>query len=524
MKQTIAGIGLVCLIVVCMSDTVNAQFIDQGFGAGFSYGGTQGNTEENNGRINYIARGYLRTGLLPHIAAELGFSSGRINGKTFESRVHSAELRALYSPFDIGPSNLYLYAGIGSLHSQHYDISDDLHRYKGDDPAMAFIPVGLGYQTILRSRVALELYGGWNYLLSDWLNSIASGVDDEFWTFSIGLTWIGEGGDADSDGDGLLNSEERELGTDPNNPDTDEDGLKDGAEVHSHSTNPLLADTDGDGLKDGTEVLDANSNPLLPDTDGDGLTDGAEVLTHKTNPTAADTDGDGLGDGDEVNRYKTNPLNADTDGDGLADGPEVSKHKTDPLKKDTDGDTLTDGEEVQKYSCNPLSIDTDSDGLKDGDEVHTHRTRPDVMDTDKGSVGDGDEVKRGTDPLDPADDVQLEAEVGQALVLEGIVFNTGSADILPESEGILKKAYNTLKFNPEIVVEIHGHTDSRGSRALNMRLSRQRAEAVLEWLAARGIDPERLSAKGFGPDKPAASNDTEEGRAKNRRIEFVRTK
>ena len=514
---------LIVLLVVAATDA-SAQFVDQGFGAGFSFGGTIGNTEENNGRVNYIARGYLRQGLMPHLTAELGLSSGRINGRTFESRAHAAELRALFSPFDLGNSNVYAYAGIGSMHSQHYDISNDIHRYKGDSPAMAFVPVGLGLQTMLKDQIALELYGGWNWVIGDNLNAVASGANDEFWTISLGLTWVGEGGNADSDGDGLTNREERTLGTDPGNPDTDGDGLNDGAEVNRHGTNPLLADTDGDGLTDGAEVNAQSTDPLNPDTDGDGLGDGAEVNMHKTKPTAADTDGDGLNDGAEVNTHKTDALAADTDKDGLKDGAEVNRHKTDPLKADTDGDGLSDGDEVNRYNCDPLKIDTDGDTLGDGDEVNKYKTRPDVADTDQGSVGDGVEVGRGTNPLDRTDDVQLETTVGVALVLDGIVFNTGSADILPESEEILKKAYNTMKFNPDIVVEIHGHTDSRGSRALNMRLSRERAESVLNWLVERGIDRGRLSSKGFGPDKPAASNATEEGRQANRRIEFVRTK
>ncbi|MCZ7553623.1 MAG: FHA domain-containing protein [Anaerolineales bacterium] len=79
----------------------------------------------------------------------------------------------------------------------------------------------------------------------------------------------------DSDGDGLINSAELAAGTDPNNPDTDGDGLSDGLEVLTWKTNPLLADTDGDGLKDGVEV-ERGTNPLLRDTDGDGIEDAVD--------------------------------------------------------------------------------------------------------------------------------------------------------------------------------------------------------------------------------------------------------
>ena len=150
-------------------------------------------------------------------------------------------------------------------------------------------------------------------------------------------------------------------------------------------------------------------------------------------------------------------------------------------------------------------------------------------DTDGGSVNDGIEVARGTDPLNPADDVppkkeELKVEVGKAIVLEGIVFATGKADISPESETNLEKAYNTLDQNPDISVEIRGYTDNVGKKAVNMKLSQSRAEAVKAWLVKKGIAADRITAKGFGPENPIADNKTKEGRAQNRRIEFFRTK
>ena len=127
----------------------------------------------------------------------------------------------------------------------------------------------------------------------------------------------------DTDGDGLTDAQEADLGTDPNSADTDGDGLSDGAEVNQYGTDPLKADTDGDGLSDGAEVNSHNTDPLKADTDGDGLSDGAEVNQYRTNPLKADTDGDGLNDGAEVNKYKTNPNKADTDGDGFTDSQEI---------------------------------------------------------------------------------------------------------------------------------------------------------------------------------------------------------
>ena len=169
---------------------------------------------------------------------------------------------------------------------------------------------------------------------------------------------------ADFDGDGLSNELESRYGTDPNNPDTDNDGLSDGDEVNIYKTSPVDYDTDNDGLGDGKEI-ELKTNPLDIDSDDDGLKDGEEVESYHTNPLKPDTDGDGIIDREEIFIYATNPLAIDTDGDGLSDGDEIKAYETDPLKKDADGDGLSDGEEI-KIGTNPIDADTDDDGYVDG--------------------------------------------------------------------------------------------------------------------------------------------------------------
>ncbi|MEZ4432250.1 MAG: hypothetical protein R3F65_07535, partial [bacterium] len=136
----------------------------------------------------------------------------------------------------------------------------------------------------------------------------------------------------DTDGDGLSDVEEGQLGTDPANPDSDGDGLRDGFEV-AFGFDPLAPgdgalDPDGDGLSN-MEEQDAGTDPTLADGDEDGLDDAAELLAG-TDPYRADTDGDALPDGREV-ALGTNPLVADTDGGGQTDGREVDVDGTDPL-------------------------------------------------------------------------------------------------------------------------------------------------------------------------------------------------
>jgi outer membrane protein OmpA-like peptidoglycan-associated protein len=103
-----------------------------------------------------------------------------------------------------------------------------------------------------------------------------------------------------------------------------------------------------------------------------------------------------------------------------------------------------------------------------------------------------------------------------------IFFETGKADIRPVSFGILDEVATALKDNPSVKhVVIEGHTDSKGAKATNLRLSKGRAEAVRTYLVKKGVEPARLEAKGFGSSRPIANNATAKGREENRRVEFV---
>jgi len=199
------------------------------------------------------------------------------------------------------------------------------------------------------------------------------------------------------------------------------------------------------------------------------------------------------------------------------------KYHTDPLKVDTDGDGLSDWDEVKTYNTDPLKTDTDGDGLTDGDEVKKYHTNPLKADTDGGGVNDGDEVRRGTDPLNPKDDIPKETiilEKGKTVVLEGVNFASGSATLTKASEKTLEKAYNALVASPDLVVEIAGYTDNVGKADMNVNLSARRAQSVKAWLVKKGIPAKRLTTVGKGMRDPIAPNDTADGRAQNRRIEF----
>jgi outer membrane protein OmpA-like peptidoglycan-associated protein len=111
-------------------------------------------------------------------------------------------------------------------------------------------------------------------------------------------------------------------------------------------------------------------------------------------------------------------------------------------------------------------------------------------------------------------------EKGANVVLNNIFFETGKATLSAQSTLELKKAIDLMKQNPSMIIEVGGHTDNVGDDATNIKLSTDRAKAVVAYLVKGGIPTQRLQAKGYGKSKPIASNETKEGKQMNRRTEF----
>ena len=255
----------------------------------------------------------------------------------------------------------------------------------------------------------------------------------------------------DSDGDGLTDGEERDLGTDPLDADTDNDGLTDREELAAGTpgafdagvdTDPLDADTDDDGLSDGEERIAGDdgfvTDPLDPDTDGDGLTDGLEVGRGPvpgglSDGTMIPYDGTGVGFvPDDDPSTTTDPTDADTDDGGVPDGTEDDNRdgrfdpgELDPLDPSDDvrldcgngvvdlGEACDDGGRVDgdgcsavctiepgwvcrlvPRECSPPDADPDGDGL-DNETEEDLGTDPFDADTDNDGIEDGDEVSSG---------------------------------------------------------------------------------------------------------------------------------
>ncbi|MFZ1987011.1 MAG: OmpA family protein, partial [Desulfatitalea sp.] len=113
-----------------------------------------------------------------------------------------------------------------------------------------------------------------------------------------------------------------------------------------------------------------------------------------------------------------------------------------------------------------------------------------------------------------------EMKVGETYIFKGVQFETNKADLKVSAYPALDEVAATLNAQPNLKVQIDGHTDSTGKRDYNQKLSQRRAESVMKYLNAKGIATERMTATGYGPDLPIASNDKAQGRAENRRVEF----
>lgn len=463
---------------------------------------------EGGTEFSWLARVMYRHAYTDDWSLEIGAGYGKYQGLDdtpwpsnyfYSTSFIPVDARMMITPFRMENTRPYFYGGLGLT---YYDVSIRPRQSLlspgelSESGLTLHIPLGLGMEYYVSEGFAIDLSIGGALSLTENLNYFnEEDLPDGYLKVGLGFTFSLEG-DPDPDRDGLTTDMEEKIGT-----------------------NPYKADSDGDGLSDSEEVNTYKTNPLKGDTDGDILSDYSEVKDHKTSPSKADTDDDGLSDYEEINTHRTDALKKDSDGDTLSDYDEIKTHKTDANKKDTDKDGLDDNDEINKYKTSPVKADSDGDTLSDKDELMKHKTNPLKTDSDNGTVADNVEISRGTDPNNAEDDV-IKKDV--AIILEGITFATGKADIKPESEAKLKEALKTLKTYSSIVVEISGHTDNVGSANSNEKLSQLRAESVKNWLVSKGVDSRRLEAKGYGEATPIADNSTKEGRAKNRRIEFKR--
>lgn len=216
----------------------------------------------------------------------------------------------------------------------------------------------------------------------------------------------------------------------------------------------------------------------------------------------------------------------------VAPAPAPAVAKPEPVDGDSDHDGVKDsvdscpstphGAKVDARGC---ELDSDSDGVADSRDScpdTAHGAKVDARGCELDSDGDGVADSRDSCP-DSKANARVDSkgcELAEVIVLKGVNFEIGSTKLTAESQSVLDDMAATLTKYSSMVVEVSGHTSNTGSISLNRRLSQQRADAVASYLAAKGVKPANLKAKGYGPDKPVADNATAEGRTANRRVEL----
>ena len=274
---------------------------------------------------------------------------------------------------------------------------------------------------------------------------------------------------------------------------------------------PDFMDSDGDGLRDSVDgcpsqpededgFADEDGCPEI-DNDLDGLEDSVDQCPDLAEDLDEFEDGDGCPDPDNDNDSVLDEVDGCSSAPEDLDGFEDTDGCPDP---DNDFDGILDAQD----QC-PSEVE-DVDGFEDEDGCPE-------LDNDRDGIAD----YQDTCP-DDATNQCVAARQGEMIKFYGkIVFETGKAKLQQSSMAVLEAVIQVLSTYRDIrLVEIQGHTDNVGGYEYNKRLSRLRAEAVRSYLIQNGIEPERLVAKGYGEDRSLRSNDREEGRAVNRRVEF----
>ena len=273
----------------------------------------------------------------------------------------------------------------------------------------------------------------------------------------------------------------------------------------------VRSDRDGDGIPDKQDACpddpedfdgfeDADGCPD-PDNDGDGIPDKQDACPDDPEDFDGFEDADGCPD-------------PDNDGDGI---PDVEDRCPDEAGladfagcPDTDADGIPDVEDLCPDHAGPAELDGCPDS--DGDGV------PDYRDACPDAPGPAGEDPKTSDGC-PKRVYVTESKVE---ITEKVFFDHGMSTIAKQSFPLLDDVASVFNANPQVLsVEVGGHTDPTGTEEKNLRLSQRRAEAVRAYLIDAGVEASRVTAKGYGSSQPIDTNRTEEGRSKNRRVEFV---
>jgi outer membrane protein OmpA-like peptidoglycan-associated protein len=398
--------------------------------------------------------------------------------KYFRTWLGIVDLNLNYYFKDEGTFRPYLTVGGGMLIWQlrYARWTDDLLSPSGFDMYGTQYNIsgntGLGFVLGLSDRFLLDFSGRYHYFYDQDLDNIGDGYDP----IRIGSDPYGNvknvrTGDANN---GLL---EFRIGLKflfGGPKDADGDGIIDKLDRDPKNAEDFDGFQDEDGMPD-------------PDNDNDGVLDELDQCPNIPEDVDGFEDLDGCPD-------------PDNDGDGIED----KDDKCPDEPEDFDGFEDEDG-------CPDL--DNDEDGIPDDKDMCPNK--PETFNGFEDEDGCPDEVPVKKEPP---------MKKGVTLIFPEVTFETGSANLAVQAKLTLDNVYDMLWEYKEVTIEIRGYTDNTGSAAINQQLSRKRAQAVKQYLINKGIESNRMIAFGYGKDSPIAPNNTREGRAKNRRIEFIRIK
>ncbi len=409
---------------------------------------------------------------------------GRVEGETRDLRIvywlANPRLQAVFHVTPNQRADLFFSAGAGLQHVQVLRDSEG----RGPDTNDRALYVNPSQDFIANAGPGLNLHiAGPLHLRTD-------------------LRWYGSfGPDATTDSEDTFQNLEWTLGLDFRGelpPDIDKDGIKNRADECPEDPED----------RDGFEDLDGCPDP---DNDEDGIEDRDDECDDEPEDRDRFQDRDGCPD-------------PDNDEDGIGDSKDKCANDAEDFDKfeDRDGcpdvDNDRDGFLDTRDSCpdEPEDIDgfkdkdgcpdddNDGDGLLDADD--TCPNEPETVNGFEDGDGCPDEL--------PADVLRFTGAI------RGITFETGRDVIRSSSTRTLSEALAVLNDYPALRMEVQGHTDNVGNDATNLDLSQRRADAVVRWFVDAGVDPSRLRALGYGETLPLADNDSDAGRAENRRVEF----
>ncbi|MCF8243392.1 MAG: OmpA family protein [Melioribacteraceae bacterium] len=364
---------------------------------------------------------------------------------------------AVYPWAGIGLSNIWFYPRDGD--------GNNLPNHAAGNYSIHMLAYNgdVGARIMVSDNMSVNINAGAVVGTKDWLDDVQSGpTNDLFYTLTAGLTYY-FGRDRDSDGDGVPNSDDVCLDT-PLGVRVDEFGC------------PMDVDHDGvadylDKCSDTPAGVKVDRDGCPPDFDRDGVPDYLDKCSNT--PAGIEVDQSGC------------PLDEDNDGvadnlDRCPDTPSGVKVDRDGCMLDADGDGVADN--LDKCPNTPAGVQVDSKGC----------------------------------PLEKEKPAEIES-----IVLSGDTnFEFNKSKLLPNAYAALEDVVSTMKEHPEYKWEIGGHTDAIGSSSYNTKLSKERAQSVVDYLLSKGVNRNSLIIVGYGESSPIATNDTDEGRSMNRRVEI----